>query len=160
MSEAILANFVDYRTVKTRSSFQLIFEVPIEQADEALRLLGGTPQPAETRWVGIALSKTERKAVEPKPEKERRPFDTLPLSQQAGIRCNDSQFAGFIAEHWYGDEIKPFNNVDPTALVYVLCEITSRSELDTNDLAAQMWKKLEADYQAYLTDIRYSGQIK
>ena len=53
---AIRATYSDVKLVKTRKVFQLIFEVPIEDADNALRVLGGLPRPAAERWVGIAPS--------------------------------------------------------------------------------------------------------
>ena len=52
---AILGTFADARAVKGRSVFQIIVEVPLENADKALQALGGWPQPATERWVGVAL---------------------------------------------------------------------------------------------------------
>ena len=155
MSEAVLATFSDYKTIKTRSTFQLIFEIPIDQADEALRILGGTPMPSEERWVGIARAPKERKEAA-KIEKEHRLFNTLPLSQQAGIRGGDAQFTVFMTERGYN-----IGNVgDAPDAIRSECGIASRSELDTNDIAAAKWRKLEEDYQAYLTDLRYAGTAR
>ncbi len=164
MSEAILATFSDFKTVKTRSTAQLIFEIPIDQADHALKMLGGIPQPAEERWCGIALAPKERKekswkelgeAIKP----PKRAFRDMPLSQQAALRCHDmGQFYDFLMER--NPQLSDFVSWDAAQEVRDICGVSSRSELDTNDLAAAKWRKLEADFQAYLTTERYSGQIK
>ena len=52
---AIKATFADFRLVKTRKLAQFVFELPIEAADEALRVLGGLPCSDSERWCGIAL---------------------------------------------------------------------------------------------------------
>jgi hypothetical protein len=52
---AIKATFADFKIVKTRKLAQLIFEIPIEQADSALAALGGIPRSDAERWVAIAL---------------------------------------------------------------------------------------------------------
>lgn len=66
---AIAATFVDIRTVKSRGQVQLVFEVPISGADAVLAALGGIPQPAESRWVGIArLVEEPKQSVADLPE--------------------------------------------------------------------------------------------
>lgn len=165
MTEAVLGTFSEVKILKTRSVLQIIVEIPIEQADEALKALGGIPQPSEERWVGIARAPKERRGAELyQPEaptvtltksKEHRPFNSLPLSQQAGIRCSDAKFSDFMIETHL-----PFMAMGVTEAVRVVCGIVSRSELDTNDIAAAKWRKLEADYQAYLTDLMFAGSIK
>lgn len=68
---AIQATFVDLRTVKTRSTMQLIFEVPLEAADKALAALGGVPIPGSDRWVGIArLVAPEARSEPAEPHKD------------------------------------------------------------------------------------------
>jgi hypothetical protein len=165
MSEAILATFADVKFIRTRSTMQLVLELPIEQADEALKALGGVPQPGTERWVGVALAPKERKGLvdsnfaTPKlaaESRERRQFNSLPLKTQAGIRCSDEQFKDFLSEEW--SEL--YSTYGAEQLVRDLCCVTSRSELDTNDLAAQKWLKLEERYQAFLTDIRYAGTAR
>lgn len=49
----ITAEFVNYKPLPKRSTFQLVFEVPIESADEVLQALGGTPLPGETSVCAI-----------------------------------------------------------------------------------------------------------
>jgi hypothetical protein len=91
------------------------------------------------------------------PKKERRPFDTLLLSQQAGIRAGDLRFqlfaslrAGFITYTDVADFIRQY------------CHVASRAELDKpeNKEARTHWLILEEEFQGFLTDRMYSGQIK
>lgn len=54
----LTADFVDAKSRPAQSSFRLMFDVPIEYADQALKLLGGWPLPGESRIVTISLAKT------------------------------------------------------------------------------------------------------
>jgi hypothetical protein len=180
MSEAILATFADVKFIRTRSTMQLVLELPIEQADEALKALGGVPQPGTERWVGVALAPKERKesakialekhldenreglsgitdTIRGETAKPHRPFNSLPLSQQAGIRCNDGQFHDFLCIREDTPDIPEEQVPD---LVRAICLISSRAQLDTNDICAQKWRKLEEEFQAYLTDLRYAGTAR
>jgi hypothetical protein len=48
------AVFSDFKLVKTRSSAQLVLEIPIERADAVLAILGGVPQPGKEVSVAVA----------------------------------------------------------------------------------------------------------
>ncbi len=171
MSEprVVQADFANWRPVAGRKVLQLVFEVPIEQTELVMTMLG-VPMPGESKWCAIALlekgAPKERKGIVPqetpfleKVTKDRRPFASLPLSQQAALRCNDmGQFYDFLMER--NPQLSDFVSWDAAQEVRDICGVSSRSELDTNDLAAAKWRKLEADFQAYLTTERYSGQIK
>ena len=99
--------FWDIHTVKTRASFQLVFEIPIEQADAAMAILGGMPLPGQERWVGIAplgngedrLATGSRQAAEPSavssPEGDR-------ARVRAVMLCKDERFIRWIG---YASEI-------------------------------------------------------
>jgi hypothetical protein len=51
---AFRAVYSDWKLVKTRQTVQIIFEVPLHDADAAYEVLGGMPAPAAERWFGIA----------------------------------------------------------------------------------------------------------
>lgn len=51
---AIKATFSEWRMVKTRKTMQLIFEVPLEQGEHVLHVLG-MPMPDTEKWCAIAL---------------------------------------------------------------------------------------------------------
>lgn len=171
---AVLATFVNAKPVPTRSTLQLIFEVAIEQADEAMAALGGYPLPQESRWVGIALAPKERKEVEARssaeeqlpskqevagsnpaaPTKERKAFSEYKPSQRAGMLCSDDNFMLFLSEQ-LGHEYNAFTMEGAAERVREICDVVSRSQFDTDPKAEQRWNFLESAYEGWKTDHRY-----
>jgi hypothetical protein len=144
---AIEASFSDFRIIKTRKQAQLIFEVPLEQADAALATLGGLPQPHAEQRVAVARLNGVAKP-EPEP-KEKRRWEDLKLSMQASIRCNEPAFWKFLESDMRGaGNIQ--NAEDAAAFVRMFCRVDSRSSLNTNPNAALDWQGIEAQYQAWL----------
>src|SRR5690242_2044088 len=141
---AVLATFVDVKTIKTRSVVQIVLELPIEEADAAMKALGGFPLPSESRWVGIALAPKERKEAE---KKERTPFETLQPSAQAAILCNDPEFIEFLTTRGYNGL-----GVTPADFVRVECKVDSRSEFNTNEKAANRWEVMRRQFKQFQTD--------
>ena len=157
---AISAAFADFRIVKGRKVAQFVFETPLEAADEALRMLGGLPRPDAERWVGIAPLKAKPTTVPAPvatdaPPKERRPFHTLPRSQQAAIACADPRF-----RQWLTDVVNRRIGSPPpghpphieTASeaaeeVRLRIGIESRRELDTYETAGRGWDSLYRDFR-------------
>ncbi len=138
---AFKATYADLKLIKGRKTAQFVFEVPIELADEAMKVLGGVPRPDAETWVGIALLRPEKAALpEPVPYKERRAFSDLPLPQQVALRCNDKQFWEFVNHQAFGDGASA-----ETVAVYVrkYCEVNSRSEIRPGSYAAKKWKQLD-----------------
>lgn len=143
---AISATFSDFRIVKGRKVAQLIFETPLEAADEALRMLGGLPRPDAERWVGIAPLKAKPTAVPAPvatdaPPKERRPFHTLPRSQQAALLCNDHRFRKWWMQ---GSEV-PADLMDANIKAHF--RINSKRELDPPGPLSEAWDGLVARYR-------------
>jgi hypothetical protein len=139
---AISGTFADFRTIKSRAVVQLLIEVPIEQADAALRALGGVPQPHDPKWVAIARldPKAASKADEPK---ERKAWADLRPAEQAGIRCADPEFQRYLdrEREW------PTTNADEAAdHVRGWCGIGSRAALNTNHRARVLWHQLDTEY--------------
>lgn len=150
---AIQADFADFRRVKGRKVLQLFFEIPLEQSEEALRVLGH-PTVGESKWCAIALLDLSKPSAasetQAAPTKDRRPFSSLPLSQQAALKCADADF-----QRWLIVE-----NEDAAAVkVRRLCDIESRSELDKreNMSAREAWFGLLDSFDTWLTDQRYAG---
>ena len=133
---AIRATYSDVKLVKTRKVFQLIFEVPIEEADNALRVLGGLPRPDAEIWVGIAPITEEAAA---RPAEPRRPMSELGFVMQAGILCNDPQFQAFCGCD---------NQIATAVYVRTHCGIGSRSELETNEAGRTRWDQLRTEFDA------------
>lgn len=150
---AVLATFVDARSVKSRSVMQLVLELPIEQADAALKALGGWPRPAESRWVGVALAPKEREQAA---KKERRDWPAVSPTEQAGIRCNEPTFWAYLNTLSF---VVGLNNEDAAEVVREICGVKSRKELNTVAAAGRRWTALEGSYQQYLVDQRYSASV-
>jgi hypothetical protein len=135
---AIEASFSDFRIIKTRKQAQLIFEVPLEQADAALATLGGLPQPHAEQRVAVArLNGVEK----PKPE-----ANNTKLSLQAVMRCKEPLFWRFLTTQ----TVQPVENeTDAASVVRVLCGVESRSGLNTDPNAATLWRILSAEFLAW-----------
>jgi hypothetical protein len=146
---AFKATYSDWKLVKTRQVVQIVFEVPLAEADAAYELLGGMPAPASERWFGIAAlaPKPEPRPVPDKPlAGAKRDWSDLQPQQQAGIRCNEPAFIAFLKEErpddWHEAQ-------DAAECVRLICGVQSRVELGINPKAGVTWSKLERQYQAW-----------
>ena len=48
------AEYVELKVIKTRRAVQIVFEIPLEAADHAMKCLGGLPDNEKSVWFGIA----------------------------------------------------------------------------------------------------------
>lgn len=152
---AIKATFSDFRLIKGRKVAQLVFEVPIEGADQALETLGGVPRMDKEAWVGIARLDPAKAAIAPlqpdtslSREKIRKRFNTLPLKQQCAMRCGEPAFQKFLSE-----EHAAFPISDPeTAASFVRghCLVKSRSEIVEGSPAADKWLALDSAFSVWM----------
>lgn len=146
---AISGTFAEFKTVKTRSVAQIVVEVAIEDADRALKALGGVPQPGQEKHVAVARMTAQREVSDAEPIKERRKFEDLKRSQQAGMLCQDARFQTFMKEVHnaditaYGDEMR--DRCCATS-VRQFCGVNTRAAFDTNELAAAKWDTLHSEY--------------
>jgi hypothetical protein len=92
------------------------------------------------------ISMAKPNADRAEPHKERRPFNTLPLPQQAAIRCQDNDFKLFLDAS---------NAEDAARILRERCGVSSRSELIAGTPAGDAWLAIEAQYQMWRTDRRY-----
>jgi hypothetical protein len=157
MPTAFKATYSDWKLVKTRGVVQIVFEVPLAEADDAYELLGGMPIIAKERWFGIAAIKSpeEKEAPakprqsnppSPHPDGAKRDWRDLPPAQQAGIRCEEPVFAAFLKEtrkdDWHETQ-------DAADCVRLICGVESRSELGTNQRARIIWHQLDSAFQVW-----------
>lgn len=136
---AIQGSFADFKLVKTRKTAQIIIEVPIEQADQALAALGGLPQPATEAWVAIARLETKER-VQPIRQ------DTK-LSLEAVMRCRDPLFQRYL-------EVS--NEEEASETVRRTCGVPSRAGLNTDPEAAQTWRTLDARFLAWKRGVAWT----
>lgn len=131
------ASYADFKLVKTRSSFQIIIEAPIEQADDFVRKFG-IPQPGTE--VPVALARL--KAAPAKPA-ELGGWASLSPSQQAWRLCQSPRF-----QEWELGHIAFRGTSDPADLTREsLCRnfnISSRGELNDHE---HDWKQYIARFQ-------------
>lgn len=166
MSDAaiIRGTFADFKLIKGRKVAQVVIEVPIEEADAALRALGGVPMPHLDRWCAVALLRdgaaappladrpmpVEPEATAPSITKAGRIWREIEFSQQAGILSADDDF-----QRWIG--VPPGISGSPAleasastaaaaALIRERCGVASRAELDRDPDAAERWIKLSHDF--------------
>jgi hypothetical protein len=152
----IEADYTEWRMVKTRSSLQLIFEVPLERQEQVMRALG-VPLPNVSTPVAIArlVPAAERSNVVQ--IEDHRPVDDLddelhkpprPLSQIAGMFCNNVLFQKFIEEESDGWDHRPTTDEAADWLRHA-CGIKSRAELNTNEAAAARFRMIRGQYEAW-----------
>lgn len=149
-ARAFKAAWADFKLIKTRKVAQLVFEVPIEGADEALALLGGVPRPDSEVWAGIArLADGKEQSLEsPQKAQETRRFLTMPMAQQAALRCQDATFRAFLRE------VKctsTFNSAEAADAVRDICGVGSRAQLNTNAEAAAKWRQLNLHFELWMS---------
>ena len=89
--------------------------------------------------------------------KQRTPFDQLPATMQAAMRCADESFQRFVFDVFWRKGAAIPSEANAAQLVRDYCGVSSRKDLNFNEEASRLWLELEAKYQAHLTDQRYSS---
>jgi hypothetical protein len=160
---AIRGTYSDWRLVKTRGVVQIVIEVPLAESNIALEVLGGMPDAAKEQWVAIAPINPEKEVMsnqhpEPSHAPERRdnarpgsedpparakPWRDWTPAQQAGMRCNDPEFAAFLRETRPDDWHEA---PDPADCVRLICGVESRSHLNRGGSPAFRWRELDNSF--------------
>lgn len=155
---AFRGSYADWRLVKTRAVIQVIFEVPLADADAAYDVLGGMPDNSKERWFGIAALRTpEQEAQESIQEQSddddgpRRNWRDVEPSAQAAMRCNQPEFWAFLREE---HKQRVTNKEDAATVVRKLCKVNSRAHFNTNHAARMVWHGFDTEYQAWLAKER------
>ena len=138
MTDVLKATYADLKTVKTRSTCQLILELPIEALTDVVALLGA-PVPGNEVWVAVArlrLDGTAQPVAEIEP-----PRKTASLAQIAGILCGEGAFRMFIGAA----------TAEAAAeYVRIRCNVSSRANIDGNPDATEAFKTLKGEYELWL----------
>lgn len=137
---AFKATYSDLKFIKSRKVAQVMLELPIEQADAFVKAFG-TPNPAAETWVAIARLVPEADGQTKDPAKEKRDFSELRPSQRAALLCKTVAFQKFYG---MADED------EMAAALRGMCEIKSRSELDTSRHGRRIFEGMESDYSDWL----------
>lgn len=152
----IQATFCDFRIVKGRKQAQLVFELPLEMAQDAITKLG-MPQPSDPAWCAIALLNREA-AAPPSPDKSaaarergKEQYRQKDAMEQAAVRavllCKDKTFQQWMAElrdaSWHATKGEEYCS----AQMRNYLEIASRRDIGSNDRAYQAFLALETQFK-------------
>jgi hypothetical protein len=142
---AFKAAFAKINPIMTREVVQFIFEVPTDEADAALKLLGGMPKSRSERWCAIARLDLEHgnggeKTAHSQHVVGRRAFSNLPFPQQAGILSKDAAF-----QYWINDGF--LSEQDCAAGIRKRCGVESRSDLQAGTPAGEKWLSLLREFE-------------
>lgn len=141
---AIMASLVDVRNIAAHKCVRLEVHVPVEQAAAVMAAFGW---PTMTEPVPVALARMEMGAeAEPaKPERPRQKWESLPLSQQAAMRCGEVPFQRFLRERRAVSAEMP-----PAEAVRLICGVTSRGDIGKTEHSGKAWRDLDGEYQYWL----------
>lgn len=146
---AIHAEFEEAKPVKTRKVLQIVCEVPMERADEALEALGGFPIPGQSRPVAIALLKAEITDNETAewPQAKRN------MVQRSGIMRNDKGFQDYVLNGWPRVWNHPrHQEAEPSEraayFIRTYCGVSSCRDLDPHGESGQRFRNLMVSYEA------------
>ena len=146
---AFKATYSDFKLIKGRKVVQLVFEVPLEIANEAYEVLGGMPNPGAEVWCAVARPAEDGSANAPTSPRKVAPDKKM--AQRAGILCSDPLFHRFI-EHISGAIIGD----EDLAADYVrkYCRVDSRSKIIPGTPAGNQFDELLNRYAGWKADIQ------
>lgn len=151
----IRATYATWKPIPSRKVLQLVFEIPIEQQQEALTVLG-IPKIETAQWYAIAklaLPASAGGASQPSEQEAQRPNDLpiksarkltdYPRSQQAAIKLQDPEFIKWLSHTYPGNHnnLGSWNNVLKWAL-----NIESKRDLNADTVAAARWDEMLASF--------------
>tara|TARA_R100001129_G_scaffold186291_1_gene177414 strand:- start:837 stop:1256 length:420 start_codon:yes stop_codon:yes gene_type:complete len=137
MQDRVMAGtYSNLKIIQTRRVFQMIIEFPIEAQKEFTDAFG-LPMPDAEQYVAVARLK----------QIETSPPTATKLIQQAGILCKESAFGEFLRDKYNMEDIDPQNPDTIADAVRALCGIKSRTEFNTDKVAAVTFERLVAEYQ-------------
>jgi hypothetical protein len=177
-SSIIQATYSDLKVVKTRKVAQLIFEIPLEQFNEAMAVLGGAPLPDSEVWVAIARLNdhataqptaetgpsrfSDKPAQDPsRPNKPEKPDKPRPEANQphktwfeqppvvrAAMRCKDVRFQQWL--HGLGRIPEP--TLEEAVAYAKRVSGGSRANLGSSGFEAQTaaWEVVDHKYHEFL----------
>jgi len=158
---AVEGEFVTYSHIKTRKTFTITIEFPEEQALHILNILGA-PVGQVSKPVAVCLlneqpfatsnlSKEELSKPNPPPmthgtSKEKSEGDKL--RERACILCGEGSFHKWIGLTSNAGTKK--GEVIARANILAQCNISSRSDLTSNERAQELFKYMDRDYREWL----------
>lgn len=179
------ACYSDWKLVKTRGVVQVIFEVPLAEADLAYKVVGGMPDAAAEKWFAVARLKPESEVRlhnegqgghrpvtgSSKPNNttaapsilpsEARPatarsWTQLSLANQAGIRCDEPAVWKFLSES-YRQQVGSITSKDSAKhAIYSICKVDSRADLVRHTPEGDCWQRLDDQFRAWMHEPEFA----
>lgn len=161
--EAVIrATYSDMRPVKSRQVLQIMFEVPIEQAEKVLQTLGFPRSDTDT-WCAIARLVTPEPTAAPLPaapksearsQRAKDDYALKPPAEQAVVRaarlCTEVRFQSWLEQHCAGRGITTTDqpSMETTAELLRRCiGVRSRGEIKDDPAAFKRWQTVETAYK-------------
>ena len=133
----IRGTYANFAIVKTRGVAQIVVEVPIENAEQVIKMLG-IPQPGKEAHVAVAKLRTVPETKEERSEGER-------AIQRAALLCKEDEFQNWLYAYCGAQQL-PTEHGTATLLKEQI-GILSRSELKMNMEALEKFLRIEAAYR-------------
>lgn len=171
-------SYAELKPVKTRSVVQMIIEVPIERAESLVAMFGypmangipvavalmntSAPLSAEDAGHPSTPSEPARGGADgssvPQGTRSRTPFGEMSPVQQAGMLCNDGDFAEFVSDLSFtaSERLGTREANNPADFVREWCRIESRKQLANDEHAQAAWRGLVERYSQWKTERRYA----
>jgi hypothetical protein len=151
---AFKASYSDWKLVKTRACVQIIFEVPLEKANEAYKILGGMPVAATESWFAIARLKessvVDDAAPASPPSPSHAPAGAIPnrLTKRAGMLASDALFQKYLNECTNSVN---YTGASDLSAMYIRhhCNVESRKDIRPGTEAAAWFDRLESSFVAW-----------
>jgi hypothetical protein len=141
---AFQAEYVDRKYIKTRLSYQLVFEVPAERIREVTAVLGELE--GQQIWAAIArLADGAGSAPQASGPAPSEPSNGERIRTRAVMLCKDINFITWVCDRM-NYQVKDHYNAEE--YLRYACGIASRAELATNLEAQKKFLLLEAQYRA------------
>ncbi|TJV51095.1 MAG: hypothetical protein E5Y01_16025 [Mesorhizobium sp.] len=131
------------------------FLVAVEDNDLVVDIIEPRPQESQTP-AGEKIRSAQGEAMETAPATGQPPVGAVspterkggPLAQRAAIMCGEKGFWRFLAETY---NAKGIDSAEAAAtLLRAECGVTSRSEIDHNPAAAEIFRPIESRYRMWL----------
>jgi hypothetical protein len=147
---AFQGTFSDFKLIRGRKCAQIVIEVPLEQADAALKSLGGLPNPADERWVTVARLQPEAKAtpVESDAEGRKRRFHELNPAAQIAMSCSSPSFREFLRDRKSGFLPDDKDACDKWVKGYLGVE--NKTEVVPGSEAFALWSEMRGEFDFWL----------
>lgn len=152
---AFSATYADWKLIRGRKVVQVVFEIPLEKADEAYQVVGGMPDAGAEKWFGIAAltpaaTEARQSPISDAPtagEPHKKSWEEIMPSQQAGILCSEPHFWMFL--NGIG-AINIETTDDCATWVRQYLKVNSRADITPRSpVAMSRWRELVVDYRLW-----------